>query len=73
MTQPFGLLSNLERDAKNPKTKFQMYEIKMGFEKAHVSIPFAVCEAFELAINEARPKSKISLGELVRKYDGNIE
>ena len=73
MTNQFGLLSNLEEDAKNPKTKFQIYEIEMGFEKAEVTIPFSVCEEFEFSIQKAKPKSKVSLQEFVRKFNGTIK
>lgn len=69
----FGLLSNLEEDSKNPKTKFQIYEIEMGFEKVEIAIPFSVCEQFETMVNEIKPKSRVSLSEVVRKFNGTIE
>ena len=66
----FGLISDLDENARSPKTKYQLFEVEMGFEKAQVLIPFDKAELFEQAALEAKPKSAASLIKLASKYGG---
>lgn len=73
MSKKFGLLSNLEEDAKAPKQKFQLFEAEMGFEHVEVLIPFDQADAFAEAAEQQKPKSKASMKKLASKFGGSVE
>ena len=52
----FGLLSNLEEDAVSPKTKFQLFEAELGFEKVEVLVPFERVEEFVAEADRSHPQ-----------------
>jgi hypothetical protein len=68
----FGLIQNLEEDKASPKTKFQLFEVELGFERAEILIPFVESDAFCEAANNAKPKSKSSLKKLVKRFGGEV-
>lgn len=66
----FGLLSNIEEDAKSPKQKYQLFEADIGFEKASVLVPFDKADLFEAEALKVKPKSAVSLLKLASKFGG---
>lgn len=68
MSKKFGFISGLDED--DQKTKYQLFEAEMGFEKASILIPLDQADAFEKSANEERPKSKSSLLRLASKFGG---
>lgn len=73
MSKKFGFLSGLDEESANPKTKYQLFEAEMGFEKASVLIPLDQADAFEKSANEAKPKSKSSFLRLASNFGGHSE
>lgn len=66
----FGFISGIDEDVKSPKTKYQLFEAELGFEKASVLVPFDKAEAFERAALQAQPKSKVTLVKLAARFGG---
>ncbi len=66
----FNLLNNLEE---GPKTKYQLFEAEMGFERVKVYIPVDRAEDFAVEALEKKPKSSASLSKLAQKHGGHLE
>ena len=73
MAKKFDFISNLEEDAKSPKTKFQLFEAEIGFEHAQVLIPFENADAFQEEAMLRKPKGKHSLDRLAKQFGGNVQ
>ena len=69
----FDFISNIEEEAKNPKTKFQLFEIEMGFEKVQVLIPLEKSDDFFEVVKNSKPKSKASLSSFVNQFNGKFQ
>ena len=73
MSKKFGLISNIEEDAASPKSKYQLFEAEMGFEKVNVLIPFDNADLFADAASKQPPKSKATMNKLAAKFGGSVE
>lgn len=73
MAKKFDFISNLEEDAKSPKTKFQLFEAEIGFEHAEILIPFDKADAFLEEAMIKKPKSKSSMLRLATQYGGEVK
>jgi hypothetical protein len=73
MSKKFGFLSGLDEEQSIPKTKYQLFEAEMGFEKASVLVPLDQADAFEKEALAVKPKSKITFEKLASKYGGSIQ
>ena len=69
----FGLILDLDESVRSPKTKYQLYEVEMGFERAQVLIPFDQASVFESAAQSQQPKGKHSLAKLAKQFGGTIQ
>jgi hypothetical protein len=73
MSKKFGLISGIEEDTKTAKTKYQVFEAVMGFEKASVLIPVDKAEVFEQEAQASPPKSITAMKKLASKFGGLVE
>jgi len=72
MAKKFGLISDVEEDVKNPKTKYQVFEATLGFERAEILVPFDRADEFMAEALSRKPKSKSTLTKLVSNYGGKV-
>jgi len=73
MSKKFDLISGIEEDVKKPKTKYQVFEATLGFERAEVLIPFEKADEFLTEAQEKKPKSKASLNKIASKFGGLVQ
>ena len=73
MSKKFNFIASLEEDTANPKQKFQIFEIEMGFEKVRALVPFVNSTSFEDDAYRVQPKSISTLKKLVDKHGGTLE
>jgi len=73
MAKKFDLISGMEEDVKKPKTKYQVFEANMGFERAEVLIPFEKADEFLAEATEQKPKSAAALKKIASKFGGSVQ
>lgn len=71
MSSKFNFINTVQQDSE--KKKFQLYEIKMGFEVVTAAVPYENAELFKEAAVKKQPKSVTALKKLLRQFDGTIE
>lgn len=70
MSKKFDFLSGLDEDVNSPKTKYQLFEAEIGFEKTSILIPLNQADSFEKEALKTKPKSKSSFLKLASKFGG---
>ena len=73
MSKKFSFISDIEKSAENPKVKYQVFEVQMGFEKTEVLVPFESADAFLEEAMDKKPKSVASMKKLAAKFGGTVE
>lgn len=73
MSDKFSLIRGVEEQARTPKTKYQVFEIRLNTDILNAAIPFDNANLFLENVNKVMPTSKTILVELVEKYAGEIQ
>lgn len=66
----FSFISDIDSETESPKTKFQIFDVQIGFEHAEILVPFINAEAFLEEANSSSPKSLTALEKIVVKFGG---
>ena len=73
MSDKFGLIRDVEEQARSPKIKYQVFEVRINADVFNAVIPFETADAFLEEISSVQPTSKSILSRLVDEYTGEIE
>jgi hypothetical protein len=73
MSDKFGLIRDVEEQARTPKLKYQVFEVRINASVYNAVIPFESADAFLEEISSVQPSSRSILSRLVEDFTGEIE
>lgn len=73
MSEKFCLIRGVEEQARSPKTKYQVFEIRLNADVLMAVIPFVNADVFLEDISKTNPTNKASVLRVVKEYAGEIE
>jgi len=73
MSKKFNFISGIEEDKKNPKVKYQVFEVAMGIERAEVLIPIDKADEFLAEATDKKPKGFSSLKKIASEFGGLVK
>ena len=69
----FSFISDIVDESISPKTKFQLFEVQIGFEHAEILVPFDKADTFLEETHSSAPKSITALEKIAVKFGGKIK
>lgn len=69
----FSFISDIVDESISPKTKFQLFEVQIGFECAEILVPFSEADTFLEEVQKSGAKSITALEKIAVKFGGKIK